>query len=552
MEFSGAVTRLTDPKGVAASPRQMHELSEKISACITRLFRQPANGGNPFLFALSAPKPHELRDDIPTAATDGKKYYWNPEWLESLSPDEVATIMAHESYHILFFHCSPERAGGYDREIWNIAVDYSVNATIETDHQQSGRDRKYQLWTGPIGPAITLDAYLEWIAGTRDKAEGCFADITVFGRSPESMYDQIRKAILNSPRRCVGPVADPTLAGGGTAGTPKGMMGLPTPGGPAPGPMPSASPGTPSPGPTGGSTSSGGGGAGGTSGMGACGALSRDPKTGKSIHGPGPYPPGHCQDCGQPPNGNKYGPGSVDSHLPSSQTKDETLGDMLRAAEQTRALGRGNVPGGIEEALGLLGKPELTARDIIRCALAQKQIDKGNVNDWKRIKRRPEYIYEIDANGKFQPKYRLYMPKKHDFRANVAVMVDTSGSMSDDDIICGVKEIQTICGIADIHMTPNDTQPHWDKTLKVNTSSDFQHFRVAGRGGTDFTQYLAELPKQPWYKGVDLVVIITDGDCGEYPKSLLPQGADLLWIVTNKREFKASGGRVAQLRPSRS
>jgi hypothetical protein len=223
---------------------------------------------------------------------------------------------------------------------------------------------------------------------------------------------------------------------------------------------------------------------------------------------------------------------------------------MMRAAEQTRAMGRGEVPGDIEAALGRLKKPELTARDIIRAAIAQKRIDAGNNNDWKRFRRRPAYIYEKDASGSYKPVHRLYTPKKHDFNAQVAVMVDTSGSMSDDDIVCGVKEIQSICGIAEIHMTPNDTAPHWDKTIKVAQKSDFTNFRVAGRGGTDFSQYLKELPKQSWYKGCDLVIIITDGDCGTYPKELMPRNADLLWIVTNKREFTASGGRVAQLRPA--
>jgi predicted metal-dependent peptidase len=496
-DFVSSIARLSDPSGcLKDNPRLLKDCQEKISSTLTRLFRQPENGGNPFLFALSGPKPHIVARDLPggrpfkTAATDGKTYFWHPEFLESLNADQAATVMSHESYHDLFYHCSPERAAGMDPDDWNVSVDYVVNGVIEADHDKSGRRRRQPaLWGGPLGDPIPYDHYIEWIDGKRDLAEkGCFADATVHGRSPESMYDEIRKHKLNSPRRC--------------------------------------------------KEHSGG-----------CGAMTIDPKTGLSTITL-PWAPEACQKCGAKP-GEGRGPGSLDAHMPNRRTKDEVMGDMMRAADQVRAMGRGDVPGDIEEALGRLNKPELSVRDIIKCALAQKQIDAGNVNDWKRIRRRPTFIHVKDpATGKWEPKHRLYIPKKHDFRAQIAVMVDTSGSMSNEDMALGVKEISVVAHVAEIHMTPNDTVPHWKKTLKVTNKNDLKDFVAAGRGGTDFAQYLTELPGQSWYKGCDLVIIITDGDCGTYPKNLLPKNADLLWILTNQREFHPTGGRVVKLRPS--
>lgn len=526
MEFASAVTRLSDPEKAASSPRQLHELSEKISATITRLFRKPENGGNPFLFALTGPKPHELTRKIDTAATDGKKFYWNPDFLDKLDPNEAATIMAHEAYHVLFYHCTPERSGGYKPNIWNIAVDYVVNSVVETDHDKSGRNSKYKLWTGAIGPAIPLDHYLESIDGTRDWPDkGCFGDVTCYGRSPESIYDAIMKAMAQSKRKCTGPR------------TPIGQQ--------QPQQIPQPQPQQAGPNGQQGQAQIG------PSGVKACGNLSWDPKTGQSVYGPGPYATDQCEDCGAPLNGSMPGIGSLDSHLPSAQTKDETMGDMLRAAEQTRSMGRGDVPAGIAEALGLLGKPELTPRDIIRMMCSNKVIDKGNVNDWKRFRRRPEFIYEKDAEGIYQPKHRLYTPKKHDYMPKWVCLLDTSGSMSDEDLVHGVKELKLVSGVGEGWVVPCDATPYWDKATRITSTGDLARTQLVGRGGTVFTEFFRDLPSQKFGQNVDLLIIITDGDCGEIPLDLKPPGMDVLWIITNKRDFKPNFGRVCQLRPSR-
>ena len=496
--FASSISRLQDPDGTCKdNPRMLKECQDKISSTLTRLFRQPSNGGNPFLFALSGPKPHFLSrtlgggGKLDTAATDGKNYYWNPEFLSSLSADQAATVMSHESYHVLFFHCAPERAGGMSPSEWNIAVDYIVNGVIETDHDKSGRRAKQPvIWDGPLGQAIPLQHYLEWIDGIRADLPqpGCFADPTCHGRSPESIYDEIRKHQINSPRRC-------------------------------------------------------------KEHQGGCGAMSLDPKTGLSTV-PLPWEPDACQKCGAKPN-QGFGPGSLDSHMPSGQTRDETLGDMMRAAEQTRAMGRGEVPGDIEEALGRLQKPELSARDIIRSAIAQKRLDAGNINDWKHIRRRPTFIHVKDPiTGKWVPKHRLYIPKKHDFKPKWVALMDTSGSMSDDDIANGVKELQIVASIAEGWIVPCDASPYWDSAVKVTSSTDLKRTKVVGRGGTVFEEFFRDLPKHECGQEIDIVIIITDGDCGQIPIKLAPPGADVLWVITNKREFKPNFGRVCQLRPA--
>ena len=70
-----------------------------------------------------------LRDDIPTAMTDGKTVSLNPRFMDSLRPSERAAILAHELLHILHMHAM--RLKKYDHLIANIAADAKVNCALD-------------------------------------------------------------------------------------------------------------------------------------------------------------------------------------------------------------------------------------------------------------------------------------------------------------------------------------------------------------------------------------------------------------------------------------
>jgi len=67
-------------------------------------------------------------EDIPTAGTDGRDLFYNPGYLEKLSPDEVVGLLAHEACHDLGMH--PLRCGARDPLLWNIACDHVVNQAV--------------------------------------------------------------------------------------------------------------------------------------------------------------------------------------------------------------------------------------------------------------------------------------------------------------------------------------------------------------------------------------------------------------------------------------
>ena len=69
----------------------------------------------------------------PTAATDGKRIFFNPHFLGELTIDERLTILAHEIWHCGMSHFTREHGRIEDHEMWNHAIDHEVNCLLEDD-----------------------------------------------------------------------------------------------------------------------------------------------------------------------------------------------------------------------------------------------------------------------------------------------------------------------------------------------------------------------------------------------------------------------------------
>ena len=70
-------------------------------------------------------------DKIPTAATDGIRLWWNPQFFMSLLPQVRETVLMHELDHVALLHCL--RRGERDPEIWNYACDIVINNDLDRD-----------------------------------------------------------------------------------------------------------------------------------------------------------------------------------------------------------------------------------------------------------------------------------------------------------------------------------------------------------------------------------------------------------------------------------
>jgi len=65
----------------------------------------------------------------PTAATDGRNFYYNSRFVEMLKPKEVEFLFGHEVLHCVYDHFG--RRGDRDPQLFNIANDYCVNGDLK-------------------------------------------------------------------------------------------------------------------------------------------------------------------------------------------------------------------------------------------------------------------------------------------------------------------------------------------------------------------------------------------------------------------------------------
>lgn len=85
--------------------------------------------GQPFFATLSLFADYQWREEIPTAATDGRRILLNPDWYCALPPAQRGGILLHEILHAALEHIP--RRGGRERWRWNIAADIVVNGMID-------------------------------------------------------------------------------------------------------------------------------------------------------------------------------------------------------------------------------------------------------------------------------------------------------------------------------------------------------------------------------------------------------------------------------------
>ena len=111
------VVTVTNPKTDAAVREKL------ITARIGLLLKAPFFGNLATRMTLV-----NADDWCPTAATDGRKFYYNSEFVNRMPLKQVEFLVGHEVLHAVYDHMG--RTGDRDRKIMNIAADYCVNADL--------------------------------------------------------------------------------------------------------------------------------------------------------------------------------------------------------------------------------------------------------------------------------------------------------------------------------------------------------------------------------------------------------------------------------------
>ena len=113
-------------------------------------------------------------------------------------------------------------------------------------------------------------------------------------------------------------------------------------------------------------------------------------------------------------------------------------------------------------------------------------------------------------------------------KAEIAVALDTSGSISDEEFKQAIKEVLHIVKNYNHEITIIECDNEIRRTYKVKSVKDIKE-RINIRGGTKFTPVFEYANK----KKLNLLVYFTDGK-GEDRLEVIPRGYKVLWVISGR------------------
>jgi predicted metal-dependent peptidase len=463
-------------------------------------------GGDPLIFGLLYPVEHVCTLNMPTAATDGKRYYWNPKFVLKQSGIGLRIICAHEAWHALYMH--PQRRGSRIPHLWNIAVDYIVNGTVMDDFTARSMDPVFNF-TKHLGKYMTLSQLSELYKNPFAKIKG-FEDLDPY--DSESSGNAVKLPAIDEDRDLTPEeqkelekrakksrffYADPSIPE--DMRRPEKIYDM----------LYALLPKCP-----------------------VCGRVGiyKKPKK-KNKKGDSSTEQDECCTDGI----DVFGMGStLDDHMDTTENEEKLskrITDAMYAAKQMA----GHIPASLEDEIGKLTAPKISWRDIVRTRLLKARMGNGR-NDWSRFQTRPMF------SG-------LLNPKRKSYYAHFGCLLDTSGSMSKDDMAFGLSQLTSLDERSEGTIVPADAAIYWDKATKIKTANadEISKVKVVGRGGTQFAEFFSEYEKN--IGKCDFLIIITDGylmdtDIAEMKNP----GIDTIWLLTAPSSFKPPFGRVFNLR----
>jgi predicted metal-dependent peptidase len=392
-------TKASSPKDVASNPiveipettmTSEEVIDRLIKARIEMLMSAPFFGNLATRLLLK-----DATEWCPTAATDGKYFYFNRNFVAALSDQEVVFLVGHEVLHCVYDHMDADRRGDRNPMLWNIANDYVINA---------------DLIDGRVGEQIKL-------------VEICY-DWKYRGQVSEEIYDDLFKEMEEKGQIQYTQTLD---------------VHLDREEGDDPG-----------------------------AGEGAEGNVEGDSKGGE---GPEQY---------------------------TAEEKEKIKQEFQNAVMQSaKAAGAGNLPGGVKRLLNDLLNPQLDWRELLAMQV-QSVI-------------RSDYTYQTPSRKGQDAGF--YLPgMDRETTIDIAMAIDTSGSMSDDmllDILSETKGVMDQYTDFKIHLFCFDTDVHNPQEFTTSNMDEFLQYEPAGGGGTEFDcvfDYMKQEGIQP-----KKLVMFTDG-----------------------------------------
>ena len=333
----------------------------------------------------------EADEWCPTAATNGRDFYYNTKFVQKLSEKKLEFLFAHEICHCVFDHFG--RVGSRDRMLSNIAQDYAVNQILVDER---------------IGDKITE------VKICQDNQYRGMAWEEIY----DLLYDKAEKISMPELMKQLGDLLDEHINEDGD------------------------------------------------------GEGDKDGKGGK---------PGMSKEEAQ-------------------KIRDEVKQAMIQAAQ---AAGAGKVPGAIQRMIKDLTEPKMNWREFLRMNI-QSLI-------------RNDYSF-TRPNRKGWHTGAILPGLKNDDTIDVAIAIDMSGSIGQEDATVFLSEIK---GIMDqyedfrIHLWCFDTDIYNPQVITQDNSHDLETYEPMGGGGTDFEANYNFMKEQ----GIEpkKFIMFTDGyPCGSW------------------------------------
>lgn len=224
--------------------------------------------------------------------------------------------------------------------------------------------------------------------------------------------------------------------------------------------------------------------------------------------------PGAAGGCGVlPPQGKDGNQAPGEGEAPNDGQPFPDENESARNWRQMAAQAEHNARSAGDKAGDILGRilhvppSRVKWSHILRGACARALAEHGRDDvSWSRRNRR-------SFGGEF------ILPGGVTYRAQVAVAVDTSGSVSDESLEQAVSEIEAISAATRvaIFLTTHDAEVHYAGWVRPGSRRDALAKTMIGRGGTLFTPAYEAIEKAS--KKFDHAVHLTDGmPCESWPE----------------------------------
>ena len=158
---------------------------------------------------------------IPTAATDGRRFMYNVDFINRLSDPELDFLVGHAVLHVVYDHMGAR--GDRKKLIWNAAADFNINMTlvehhvgepIKSESLDGGNmclDWKYRglnsyeiydkLIENGAGEGGGMDVHIELGDGAGDgegDADGKNVQVTMSEEERKALQDEVKQAVIQA------------------------------------------------------------------------------------------------------------------------------------------------------------------------------------------------------------------------------------------------------------------------------------------------------------------------------------------------------------------